>query len=754
MRILLKLVSFIVILIVVAAVALPFIIDPNEYKPQIAEQVKKTTGRTLTIDGDIGLSVFPWVSLELGSVSLSNAEGFQAKQFAQVNAAEVRIKLIPLLSKQLEMDTVVLDGLTLNLEKAKNGVTNWDDLTQSTDKKSSDAQKQTEKSPDADYAPALAAISIAGVHLTNANVVWTDHSKDEQIKIENLSLQTDPLVPGKPTALELDFNIITGKPETKAHITLATDVNVDLEKQRYALNQVDFKTKAEGANLPLPVIELGLQGDITADMAEQTVDLTDLVIQIHDLLINSHFKVTKLSSESPAINGAMTLNAFNLRQLAKQLAIELPPMADDSTLELVEVKTDISASANHVMANNLAVTLDQSTLSGHVGVTDFAKPAIDFKLTLDEIDADRYLPPVQESTSGSEDNKTKPVASPATASAAGAEQLPLDTLRSLNVKGTMDINKLKISNTHSENVHVEINAKNGQIKFNPMNADLYQGQYQGNVSLNAQGKKLVVSIDENLQGVQVEPLLNDLTGEAKISGTVNTSVKLTGSGSNPDQIKQTLSGNGQFAFTDGALKGINIAGSIRKAKAALKGDVAPQLNEPVQTDFSSLQGSFTASNGVFSNQDFALMSPLLRVNGAGTADIVKEAIDYGLKVSIVETSKGQGGKELAELKGLTIPVKITGSFSEPKPTVDLASLAKEKATEEIKAKVSEKLSDKLGDKLGNDLGGLLGGALGGKQASEPADEAEPESNETQEKAPAKAEDQLKDAIGEGLKSLF
>jgi len=198
---------------------------------------------------------------------------------------------------------------------------------------------------------------------------------------------------------------------------------------------------------------------------------------------------------------------------------------------------------------------------------------------------------------------------------------------------------------------------------------------------------------------------------------------------------------------------VNIAESIRKAKATLKGEPLPANNEPVKTDFSSLAGSFKATNGVINNQDLALMSPLLRINGAGTADIVKEVIDYGLKVSIVETSTGQAGKDLADLKGVTIPVKITGSFSDPKPTVDLASIAKEKATAEIKEKLNEKINEKLGDKLDGELGGLLGGVLGGSTKNE-ADDAESQSDEQATEPAATPEDQVKDAIENKLKSFF
>ena len=115
MRLLLELIAFIIIVIIIGLITLPFIVDPNDYKQQISEQVEKATGRTLNLEGGIGLSVFPWIALELGPLSLSNANGFQAEQFAKIDGAQIRIKLMPLLKKELEMDTVVLDGLILNL---------------------------------------------------------------------------------------------------------------------------------------------------------------------------------------------------------------------------------------------------------------------------------------------------------------------------------------------------------------------------------------------------------------------------------------------------------------------------------------------------------------------------------------------------------------------------------------------------------------------------------------------------------------
>ncbi len=751
MRIVLKLIIFIIALVIAALIAIPLFVDPNDYKQQISNKVEEVTGRNLTLEGDIGLSVFPWVALELGPLSLSNAKGFTEPHFASVNETEIRIKLMPLLNKQLEMDTIVLDGLVLNLEKAKNGTTNWDDLSQTGDDKK-EAKKDSEKSPSSE-GPALAAVSIAGVRLSNAQIVWKDHSKAEHLQIKNLNLRTDPLVHGKATTLAVDFDIESTKPQAQANVSFASDVLVNLEQQRYKLNDLNLQTLATGADLPLAKINFILQGDINADMKKQTADLSNLVMQLEDLLIHSNLQVSELSSENPNFAGNIDVKPFNLRQLANQVAIELPAMADSHTLELVQVSSQLSGTNNHITAEQLNVKLDQSTINGSLGIKQFSDPTINFNLTLDQLDADRYMPPTTESdTHAAKVVKASP---PASASAAATSELPLETLRQLNLNGSLYIGKLKFNNTHSEQIHIAINAKDGVIKLHPMSANLYQGQYQGNVGLDARGDKLKLSINENLQNIQAGPLLKDLTGDDKISGLVNAKVNLTGSGVNVEKIKQTLSGNGEFSFTDGALKGINIAESIRKAKATLKGEPLPATTEAVKTDFSSLSGSFNATNGVINNQDLALMSPLLRVNGAGTADIVNEAIDYGLKVSIVETSTGQAGKDLADLKGVTIPLKITGTFSKPKPTVDLASIAKDKAKEELKAKVSEKISEKLGDEVGGELGGLLGGVLGGSQQTESSDQAtESDANqETPQPEPTK-EDKVKDAIGNTLKSFF
>lgn len=814
MRILFKIILIVLIIAAAALVTLLIVVDPNDYKQEISSQVEKATGRKLILVGDIGLSVFPWVALELGPLSLSNAEGFKADSFARVDAAEVRIKLMPLLKKQLVMDTVVLDGLVLNLEKNNAGKNNWDDLAE--DDSAAGSGSKREINTDDTGTTGLTDVSIAGIKLTNANILWSDATTSENYRLENLNLSTEPLIPGKPTTIDVDFDFISQKPRVEVGISLNTRASAGLDSQQYKLAGIDFSAQAKGAGLPFSKAVIAFTGDINADMAkqlvtvdglaitikankgeqvidaslssqvsanlanqktilkafdlsvgvtdpalpggkvdlilttdisadmqQQTMTLSALAVKAHDLLINGHIQVNKILSDNPNFDGHVDINPFNLRQLADQMAIELPPMADASALELVQVKTDFTGSARQFSAKQLDITLDNSKLRGRLAVNDFTNPTIDFKLALDEIDIDRYLP----TESKQEKASTPP---PQNAATAAANELPLDSIRQINTKGTLDIGKLTVNSTHSEKIHLEINAANGLIKLHPVSANLYQGLYQGNISLDARGRVLKFALHHNLKNVQVGPLLKDLTGDDKISGTANNRIKLRGSGANVDQIKQTLSGSGQFSFTDGAVKGVNIADSIRRAEAALKGETLPPSDAPLKTDFSSLTGSFTAAKGTITNKDLLAKSPLLRINGAGKIDLPTENIDYALKVTVVGTYEGQGGRDMSELKGLTIPVKITGDFDNPKPTVDLAKLIREQASQEVKNKVTDKLKDELGD----DLGGIVGHALGTTPSTTaPATEGEGDTK-TEQKPAESPEKQLEGALKDKFKGLF
>src|SRR3954464_2911507 len=167
----------VVVLLIVAVLITMFTFDPNQYKPQIVQQVKDKTGRTLAIDGGIKLKLFPKVGAQVGKTTLS--ERNSEKNFAGVETAQVFVALMPLLSKRVVVDEVRLDGLTAHLVKFKDGTTNFSDLAGG-----AKGEDKPEPKPAPSEPGAPVNLDISGVRITNAHVTWKDETNGNDVALD------------------------------------------------------------------------------------------------------------------------------------------------------------------------------------------------------------------------------------------------------------------------------------------------------------------------------------------------------------------------------------------------------------------------------------------------------------------------------------------------------------------------------------------------------------------------------------------
>jgi len=700
-------VGVVVVLIVAAVIIVPMVFNPNDYKDEIAAAVQKNTGRQLRIEGNLDLTVFPWLGVTTGVVELGNAKGFTDKVFARTDKVNVRVKLLPLLDRKIEMDKVIVQGLTLNLERNKQGVTNWADLTK--EGGGGEAAKAPAAKAPASGAPPIAGLVVGGLDIENANVSWSDAVTGERFKLSDLSARTGALAPGKPVDLKLDFNVESGKPPVSGHVTLASTLEASGDMQRFAAHALELNVDLSGGSLPGGKLSAKLGADVTADLARQTLTVDKLQFSALDLKGSGKFGVTDLQ-KAPKFTGTLNVAEFNPRALLKALGRPEPVTADPKALTALSLDATLAGATDRVKIDPIRIGLDDTKLDGRVEVADFARPAVRFALAVNGIDADRYLPPPAKGKTGEGKAQAQP-ASPGAAATGAAGQLPTDALRRLDVDGTFKLGKLTISGLHLSDIAMTLKAKDGLIRLNPIGAKLYDGTYSGDIALDARGAQPKISANEKLAGVQAGPLLKDLQGKDVITGLGNVDLKLTATGADADAVKRTLNGTTAFSFTNGALKGINLGAMLREAQARLQGKTPPAENGPVQTDFSELTGTVLFKNGLATNDDLSMKSPLLRVEGRGNADLPKESIDYHLKAIVVATAKGQGGAELKDLAGIPVPVRITGTFAEPKYGLDLQALAQEVAKSKAGAVVEQQkqqLQKNLGDKASGTLKGLLG----------------------------------------------
>ncbi|MBG0791756.1 MAG: AsmA family protein [Desulfovibrionaceae bacterium] len=615
------------VLFVAGAAILVATVDPNDYKGEIAQAVKDKTGRELTFEGDIGFNFFPWLGLRVGAMALGNAPGFAPEEMVRINKASASIQILPLLTGEVRVGMVELDGLTVNLAKNKQGVTNWDDLTKSAEpEEKNNAAKLVDKKESG--GGQLEALSVEGVEITNANVLYDDQQTGKKTSVNNLSLIVGSIGSGTRFPFELSFDLKLDDPKIDTRPTLA--------------------------------------GYGTLDDAAGTFDIDELKLTAMNLTLTG--KLFARYKDAVSYSGELALARMSVKKLMGELGMEPLETADPKALEAVSADIKLDGTDNGVTLESLNVRLDDTTITAEGSVKNFDRPAIRLTLNVDDIDADRYMPPKAEG-----EQATAP--SPATESGTPAEEPDLSAVKDLDLGAKLTVGKLKVMNLTITDILAETTAKNGVLAAKPISLKLYEGTYTAEGKLDVNPRFATWSESGRVEGVQAGPLLKDLTGKAHLEGTTVVKYDLRGYGLTPDNIKRSITGTASFAFTDGAVNGVNVAKMIRDGWNKLKGKPAGP-DEPQKTDFAELLGSATLDEGHIVNKDLLMKSPLLRLIGEGWANLPGNNVDYLATATVVGTLKGQDGESMEDLKGVPLPVRIKGELDDPNISLDLAAMGK------------------------------------------------------------------------------
>ena len=651
-----------VLIVGIGMAALVYLVDWNDFRDTIQNQTKKHTGRDLTIAGDLNPSVFPWVGVSIGDIQLANADGFGSSPFAKMGGADVKVELLPLLKKQVNVRTVELQGLTLDLQRSADGTTNWDDLVKSSSATTTTESGDTTTEVEGDSA-AIAALAVGGIEISNANVSWTDVQAGTDARLTNFNLKTGAIELAKPFDLSTDFGLSSNSMGLSADVTGAGEVMIDLDNQTYSLNGLKLTTNARGEGLPDGKLDSTLSANIMAKLAEQKVTVQELSLDALGLILSGNVDIANLDTQ-PAVSGQLSSNEFSPLDLFASLGMQAPVTADPGVLKKASLSLALDASPASATLNDLTIKLDDTTFSGNASVPSLAGaiPPLRFKFGVDAIDIDRYLPPVVEGAV--EESGTAASTGPA---ASGDEPiaLPLEMMRQLDVEGEFSVGSVKVKNLTTSDIAVPVNAKNGRITVNGLRASMYQGQLNSNATIDATSDTPSYAVDMNLAGIEADPLLADLLKKKSfLTGNGQFAANISTAGNSVNALTAGLNGEFNTAFNDGSINGVNVGYQIRRAKATLSGSSLSEDQAQVKTDFSELSVSGRFTNGVMQSDDLDMRSPLLRIGGGGQVDLPGEQVDYTMTTLITGSSQGQGGKDLDSLKGVKLDIPIRGSFDE------------------------------------------------------------------------------------------
>ena len=644
--------SLVVIVIAVLLIA-PAFIDIRDYKPKVEKLIAEKTGRPFSVGDDLRLSLFPWAGISLSALQLGNTPEFAEKEFVTVNSFEVRVKLLPLISKDIQIKRFILNAPQIVLVKNKDGRVNWSPPNKLKEKPPAEKSQKSSTSAETDTGLPIKNLTVGDFSIKNGSIIWIDHKADVRKEITEVNMGLQEVSFDRPVRLSFSA-LVDAQP-------LSINGNVGPVGH-------DFKQ----ANIPL---------DLDFEVFKE------LSLRLNGRLINP--------ASNPSFDLALDLKTFSPRRLLEAMG-QKPALltSDPETLERASLKANLKGNQTKIAVSNAVLNLDQSTLNFTLNASDFSRPNLAFDLNLDQINLDRYLPPKSEKQPSAEKR---------------IEKQPPDytPLRKLILDGRIKIGQLIANKAKIEDMMMRITAQNGIINLDPLKLNMYQGNVSGIGKVNVQRESPQTNINLDAKNIQVGPLLKDVLQKDVLEGAANARFTMAMTGDDGAMIKRTLNGEGQVIFNDGAVVGIDLAGMVRNVKAAFGIEQKP-VQRP-RTDFSELEAPFTIVNGVVNTPATSLRSPLLRVVAAGSANLVDETLDFRVEPKVVGTIKGQGDTE--QRTGLMVPVLVSGTFSKPKFAPDLAGVAKQQLEEKILgSEPAEKLLDKKG--LEESAKGVIKGILG------------------------------------------
>lgn len=684
MRRLLLLLALLLAAAVAAALFAPSLIPADTYRGRIEQAASNALGRDVSIQGDISLALLPKVQARASQVTIANAEGFGEEPFAQMDTLRLTLQLWPLIRREFVIEEFILVDPVIRLEQ-RAGRNNWSFGTGNTTAPAAPAGEGFRR-------PGALPIeaSFGDVRIENGTLIYA--SDGDARRFEAVDLAID--LPGvdAPVNLEGGFTL-EGR---------AMDFSASLGSLRGFF---------EGARTPAalsltgPIGEVGFDGHILESRELEYEGAADL-----DLVL----------PELAAVFGASLPQGEGFRRFA-------------ATGRLAGAPGRISLSES-------GFVLDDIAASGSLDV-DYAgaRPRLDGRVDIPELDLNPYLPEPAEGAAGADGGWSE-------------EPIDLSALRLVDARLRGSIGRLLVREIEFSDAELDAALDNGRLSADLTRFRLYGGEGNASVVANARGAVPSFALDGRLAALEAQPFLTAAAGFERLRGIGTLDLDVSGSGTSIAAIMESLSGQGNFDFTDGAIAGVNLAQLIRGVLEAIETRSLPDaFGEGQETDFSALRGTISIANGVARNPDLTMLSPLLRAAGQGEVDLGARRLDYRFTPRAVASLTGQGGE--ADLQGIGVPILVSGDFADPQITLDFATIARNL----VQARAQGQLGD-LGQLLDLErmreqgAGGLLDILTGaaGAPAAAPADgEAQP--GEDAEGEQESAEGLIRGILGEALR---
>lgn len=625
-----------VVLAILILVGVALFVNPNHFKAQIAAAVAKSTGRTLTIHGNIRWSFFPWLGLGVQDVSLSNAPGFGQTPFASLSEVDVSVKFLPLLRGDIDVGTVKLTNLQVNLVKQADGQTNWADLIKSNSVAN----------------PAIAApIHLPSQSASASNVPTTANKyKPSQMIVDRIIVNN----------AKISWQNLQNHVQKTVIIDKLNASNLNSYGDPFSL-LVGLRVSGPANQQPYD-LNLAVNGQLNNNT--QKLDVSKFLIALNNLQINGNLQVTQLS-DNPNIELQFDLPKMDMTKWLNSIG-EPITFKDSDALRNVSMSGHLSGGVNHIALSKFKGMLDGTAITLNVNMSNLKNLVGTFNFSADTLNLDKY----QTVPSTSNQNAVAPA--PATTPSSVNQSHAAFTLPDSLVTGHITIGSLIAHQLTINQINSDVSVKNQKITLSPLSANFYGGQLADTLSADFSGKVPVYNVSETLTGASLAALLKDIAGKPSASGTLNLNANISAAGIDANSILGSLNGTGGLAVQSGLLPGLNITQALAAAASTVLGQSLASTTSG--TSFSNLSATFSVQHGLVQSNNLVLNSPLFTVAGTGSADLVSQKLAWNIKVTPTTANVPQI-QALTNAIGGAIPLQVGGTISHPTVTPDVAAIA-------------------------------------------------------------------------------
>ena len=357
-KIVLILIGALVGLIVVAAIGLTLFFDPNDYRDDISTQVRNATGREFVIDGELSISVFPWLAIEVGHTTLGNAEGFGDEPMLSFDKASLSVEIMPLLlSQEISIGTMSLEGFVANLAVASNGKSNWDDLASTAE------STAAEEPASGDVGKPL---NIKNIRLENANLSYRDEQSGSSYTLTGLTVGTGKIASGESFDFDASFRFAAAPGELGGDLSIRGSMTLASSLQQLSITGLNVSGELRGLVAEPTVFNLDSRA-IDVDMAGERLSLGETDLAVLGLSMAADVSPFSYSGD-PVIRTTLSVADFSLKELMQTLDIEAPVTADPNALSTVSFSGAAVVSSDAMGLDEMRLVLDDTTMTGEMVV--------------------------------------------------------------------------------------------------------------------------------------------------------------------------------------------------------------------------------------------------------------------------------------------------------------------------------------------------------------------------------------------------